>query len=208
MDGQEYLNQISATSKPAKKSMSGIFKSKFFIVGMVGIVGFIIIMIFGMILGSGKGGEKDVGYALKLHLDNTSEIIKTYQSDVRSSNLRSSSASLYGLLTNVDRELTTYLTEKYKIKENQIEKKINKKIVKEATEAKDALSTELFGAKINGILDRIYAHKMAYEISLLITEEGKMAEITKDTALKESLETSCRSLENLYESFSGFSETK
>ena len=209
MDGQEYLNQISAKSKPVKKSgKNSILSSKFFIVGMIGVVGLVLIMILGM-MGGEKGGEKNLCLEFKLHLDNTEEMIQKYQSSVRSSDLRSSSASLYGLLSNMNREVTTYLTEKYKFKDNKkYEKTVDKKILSRVTTAKEELDKELFSAKINGILDRIYAHKMAYEISVFIAEENRLIGEVKNDNLKGMLESSRQSLENLYRSFSEFSETK
>ena len=204
MEGQEYLNQISAANRPVKKSMGGIFSSKFFIVGMIGAIGLILIIIVGAIIGGNKKGEKDLGYALKLHLSNTSSIIQTYQSDIKSSDLRSSSASLYSVLTNTERDLTDYLTEKYNFREKDIEKSI----VEQATSEKDGIEAELFEAKINGILDRMYAHKMAYEISILMNEEVKIINSSKDESLKELLTTSYNSLGNLLTKFNGFSETK
>ncbi len=204
MEGQEYLNQISATNRPTTKAKGGLFSSKFFKLGMIGLIIFLLIAIFGAILGSGKGGEKELSFALKLHLDNTTSIITEYQPSVKSSILRSNSASLYGVLSNADKKLTDYITEKYDYKE----KNVNKKILSEAATAKDALSTELFNAKINGILDRIYAHKMAYEISLIMTEEAKIINMTKNDDLKEAFNSSYGSLENLYSKFNDYSETK
>jgi len=122
MDGQEYLNQISAQTRPVKKSgMGKIFSSKLFVVGMIGILLFIVIMIIGAVLSGGKGGGKTAMYELKLHVDNTSEVIQKYQPNVKSSDLRSSSASLYSILSNTSRDLTNYLTEKYKFKEKDID---------------------------------------------------------------------------------------
>ena len=70
------------------------------------------------------------------------------------------------------------------------------------------MESELFEAKINGILDRIYAHKMAYEVSMFLSEESDLMNLTKNEALKEALSSSYNSLENLYNSFNDFSETK
>ena len=65
MEGQEYLNQISADNRPVKTSkMSGIFSSKFFWVGVIGIALLIIIIIIGAALG---GNKKQVS---KLPIDN------------------------------------------------------------------------------------------------------------------------------------------
>ncbi len=203
MEGQEYLNRISADNRPIKKTKTnGIFSSKFFIVGMVGLIALMLIIIVGAILNGGKGGEKNLAFKLKLHFDNTEEIIQKYQPIVKSSDLRSSSASFYSILSNTNRDLTEYLTEKYNFKE----KSVDKNITEEATLAKDGLESELFEAKINGILDRIYAHKMAYEISLFTSEEAKIINTTNNTRLKELLTSSYDSLENLYDKFKDFSE--
>ena len=172
--------------------------------GLVGVVGLIIIIIIGSILGGNKGGEKNLSFALKLHLDNTAELISEYQTNVKSSNLRSSSASLYSILSNTNRELTDYITEKYDYKE----KSVDKKIADEATLARDGLEADLFEAKINGNLDRIYAHKMTYEITLFMNEEAKLINMSKNDNYKEILNRSYKSLETLYENFSSFSETK
>ena len=203
MEGQEYLNQISASNRPEKKSMKGIFSSKFFIVGMIGVVGLILILILGAILSGGKEDTKTSAYELKLHLDNVAEVVSSYQPNIKSSDLRSSSASLYSILTNTSRDLTDYLTEEYNFKEKDIEQKI----ITNATEAKEQLEAELFRAKINGILDRIYAHKMAYELSVLMSEEAKIIDMSKNDNLKEFLTSSYNSLGNLYTNFNDFSET-
>ena len=204
MEGQEYLNQISAMNRPEKKAKSnGILQSKFFLVGAIGVAIFVLLAIVGAVLGSGSGGEKNRSFALKLHLDNTAEVVQEYQASVKSSDLRSNSASLYSVITNTSRELTDYLTEKYDYKDSAVDKNL----VEEATLARDGLESELFEAKINGVLDRIYAHKMAYEIALLTAEETKIINSTGNTSLKELLANSYDSLDNLYTKFDDFSET-
>ena len=138
MDGQEYLNQISASNRPNKKSSNGIFSSKIFMGSVIGVGVLILIGIVVLLLGSGKGGEKDLSFALKLHLDNTSSIITEYQPRVKSSILRSSSSSLYTVLSNTNRELTEYITSKFKFKE----KDVKKDILNEATTSKESLDYE------------------------------------------------------------------
>lgn len=204
MQGQEYLNQISAENRPLKKNGKGIFHSKIFMASMIGLIILIVIIIIGSILSGSKDREKNLSLALKLHLDNTASVISKYQSQIKSSDLRSSSASFYSVLSNTSNELTDYLTKKYNYKE----KDIDKGLVDEATLSKDGLEADLFEAKINGILDRIYAHKMVYEISLFMNEESKLMSMTKDSDYKEILTKSYNSLNNLSGSFSNFSETK
>ncbi len=171
---------------------------------MIGLVLLIIIIIIGAVLGSNKGGEQNLGYQLKLHIDNTAEIINEYEPSVRSSELRSNGASLYGVLSNTSKELGDYLTEKYNLKD----KDVSEKIQTETSLNADGLSNDLFEAKINGILDRIFAHKMAYEITMITTEETKLYDTTSNETLKNLLNESYDSLMNLYNRFNDFSEAK
>ena len=205
MDGQEYLNKIAGDVRPAKKSRaSGLMGSPLMKVAAIGVVLILVVMVVGMALGSGKGGVEKQSTELLLHVDNTSAVISTYQSQLKSSTLRSLSASLAAILSNTSRDLTNYMTEKYNYKANSVDKNI----IEKATLSKDELDNVLFNAKINGVLDRIFAHKMAYEISLIKAEEASVHEIARDDALKTMLATSYDSLDNLYTQFSDFSETK
>ena len=108
------------------------------------------------------------------------------------------------ILADTSSKLNTYIAEKYG------DKAVGnaKNLAEEAKTTEDALESELFEAKINGILDRVYAHKMAYEISVFLSEEGKLYNSTKDENLQSILADSYNSLENLYSNFNDFSETK
>jgi len=202
MDSQSYLNEISSKVRPAKKSKLDFLKNKFVLVGIICVAGLILMAIVGAMLGGGKSGIKEQSIALKLRLDSTTEIISSYKSHVKSSALRSDSASLDGILSNTNRDLTNYLTDKYKFK------KADKKDQEKEDSHKEALNEELFEARINGILDRIYAHKMAYEVSLIMSMESKLYDAAKDDTLKEILNTSYDSLTVIYEKFENYSEAK
>ena len=206
MEGQEYLNQITESSKPVKKigEKKSFFSSRFMIVGAIGLAALLLIIILGSLLGGEKGGEKNLGTALILHIKNTSEEVQKYQPDVKSSELRSYSATLNGVLGDFEGRLTEYMVEKYGYKEN----KVDKKFLEEADAAKEELDSELFEAKINGILDRIFAHKMAYEITLIKNEELKFKNATKSDLLKSEIDTSVSSLDEVYENFNNYSEAK
>lgn len=207
MDGQEYLNQISASVRPEKKSSKmggGFMSSPIFKVLIVGVVALALIIIIGSLLSGGES-SLDKNLSLKLHIDNTMETISTYRGNLKSSNLRSSSVSLSSILSNTSRELGDYIAEKYP---SYKEGKEDEDIVEEATLHSDELNNTLFEAKISGTLDRIYAHKMAYEISLITTKEESLLASSRDDDLKNILETSYNSLANLYSNFSDFSETK
>lgn len=204
MDKQDYLDQISASVRPEKKSRLSLLSSPFFKVGAIGAIALIAIIFLGMLLGGGKETLRDQSYTLKLRLDNTLEVISNYQTYVKSSELRSNSASLYSILTNTNSGLSNYLVEKYDFKESSV----SDKIVSLVTEEKETLENELFEARINGNLDRIYAHKMAYEISMIATNESSIYNASRDETLREVVKTSYDSLNNLYNKFNDFSETK
>lgn len=205
MDGQEYLNQISAANRPAKapSKMGNILGSIYFKIGIGAVAALIVIMIIGAALGGG-GSAQDKLVAVKLRMDRTMEVIQDYQSSVKSSNLRSSSASLYGVLSNTNTQLTSYLADKY----SYTDKKADKNLTEEADLNAEELSGDLFEAKITGTLDRTYAHKMAYEISWFANQEVSLINSSKDENLKSILNTSYQSLDNLYDNFNDFSETK
>ncbi len=203
MDGQSYLNEISMANRPAPKSKMDFMKSKFFIVGAIGIIGLILIFIIGMVLGSGKTGVKEQSITLKVRLDNVSEIVKEYQPDIKSSELRSDSASLYSVMTNTSRELGEYLEAAYNFREKDISNKI-----KNTEDAhKEGLSSELFEAKINGLLDRTYTYKMVYEVSLITTMERRIYNLANNESLKNIMDSSITSLTNIYDALNSFSET-
>ncbi|MBQ3436842.1 hypothetical protein IJG26_02750 [Candidatus Saccharibacteria bacterium] len=204
MEGQDYLNQISAKARPIKKEKGGILSSKFFLVGAIGLIALILIIILGAIIGATKTDVKKLSSALELHINATTDVIKTYQPNLKSSQLRSDSASLNSVLSDTHKRLTDYMTEKYEYKSN----KADKKLIEEADTQKDALGNELFEAKINGHLDKVFAQKMAYEITVIMSEEERIYRAAGNETLQGILETSYDSLKILYDKFNEFSEAK
>lgn len=209
MDKQEYLNQISESNRPVNSNngiLGKLFSSKFFWVGIIAVVAFILIAIVGAVLKGSKGSLKTDSYTLQIRINNTMSVINSYQKLVKSSILRSDSASLNSVLSNTNRDLGNYLGEKYALKSEDITKALGSKVVDGLDQEKQALEAELFNAKINGNLDRIYAHKMAYEILVIMNDESKIYNSNSDDTLKNIMVTSYNSLENLYNKISNFSE--
>ena len=206
MDSQDYLDQISRTARPPKQQkggIGGILTSKWFKWGLVALGLLIVIVLFGSMLGN-KESLEDKCVDLKLRLDGTSEAISEYQENIKSSLLRSLSASLKGVFTNTSTNLNNYMAEKYGYEDGK-----EKEAVREAAElTRDELMNELFEAKINGLLDRVFAHKMALEIYSVMSDETSIANSSEDESLKSALSTSYDSLNNLYTQFNDFSETK
>ncbi len=203
MDKQEYLNEISSDIGHLQSSNNKTFlSSKIFLISIIGIAGFILIAITGAIIGGSTISLKDRIATLILHIDNTTEIIEKYQSNLKSSDLRSYSSSLRGIFQNTSRNLTEYSSSKYNFKPKEIKKSIQE----EETSVKDALDSDLFKAKINGRLDRIYADKMAYEISFVLSHENQILKNASDSSLKDIVTTSRESLSVLYDNFNNFSD--
>ena len=199
------MRQLTSEVRPAKKpgKAAGILSSKIFMVCAIGLIALIIIIIIGAILGTNKGDKKTLAFELALHLNNTEEVIQNHQPNIKSSTLKSASASLSSVLSDTYSKLEGYLVEKY----NFDLKKAGEKITEEATLHKDGLEADLFEAKINGILDKVYANKMVYEISLFMAEEAKLSNKASDEVLQEILTTSYNSLGQLYDEFNNFSGT-
>ena len=202
MDGQNYLNKISQEARPVKTEKGFLKSPKFF-----GIIGALIAIFVIIIVGSSLGGEsiKEQGISFKFYIDGISEVIGEYQDYIKSPKLRSSSAALGAVLSSTSKNITSYLTDKYDFKEDSGS---YPKLREEANLSKDTLLNDMFNAKISGTLDRIYAYKMAYEISLIMNEEADIYDRTSDDALKTMIDTSYDSLENLYKDFDDFSESK
>ena len=204
MDGTEYLEQISSTVRPDKKPKFNFMSSLIFKLAIGAVIVFIALAIIGGILSGGKADIKEQTISLNLHISNTLSTISEYKSNLKSSDLRSSSASLYSVLSNTNRDLDEYISKKYSVKSGSE----GKKLKDEAKLHNDELVNSLFEAKITGTLDRIFAHKMAYEISLITTKETSIYNASGDGTLKTILESSYNSLENLYDRFNDFSEIK
>ncbi|MBQ2661017.1 hypothetical protein IJF93_03035, partial [Candidatus Saccharibacteria bacterium] len=109
MDNKEYLKQISGQVRPAKSSKMSFLKSPIVKIAGIAIIVMVVIIIFSSIISAGKPSLENQNISLKLHIDNTLEIISEFQPSVKSSDLRSSSSSLYAVLSNTSRELGTYL---------------------------------------------------------------------------------------------------
>ena len=156
-------------------------------------------------MGGSKGPDnKSRVLALVLHIDNTREVINEYQSKVKSSNLRSYSASLNTILSDTSNKLNNYATEILKAQS----KDLSEKTTEEENLIKDELINTLFEAKITGRLDRTYAYEMAQEISSIAERESQILKSTSKDDLKAILESSYNSLSVLYDEFDNYLQSK
>ena len=132
-----------------------------------------------------------------LHIDNTNNSVDTYRENLKSSALRSYSASLNSVLSDTSNKLTAFATSAYEYKP----KNVDPKVVAAATTAAQELNDELFVAKINGSLDNMYDLKMVYEISTIMTQEEAILAATKNEDLTGILSPSLESLSTIYKNF-------
>lgn len=202
MDNQAYLDQISA--KPIKAASAPDFlHSKFLYIILGGIVAFILIMLLGAVMNSGENTQTKCE-KLYLHTENLSQIINDFQPSIKSSQLRSDSTSFHSILSNVALINTNFLTKNYDFKKNNI----NGKLKTNEDELYAELNNDLFDAKINGLLDRTYARKMAHEVAIIRTYIKDIVSKTKDQDFKNELSRFNDSLDVLENAFDSFSETK
>ncbi len=172
------------------------------------VVLFILLAVIGGVLSGSKSSPKQKIYAFNMHIDNTAEVFDEFRNKVKSSELRSYYTTLSSLLVNVRGQLDSYLSSKNNGKNEDAKKILGEKKIEQLTLERDDLENELFEAKINGNLDRVYENKMTYEIATLMNEESEIAKSSSDESLKSIMEGSYTSLENLYNQMSNFSESK
>ena len=207
MDSQDYLDQISQSNRPTGPSgIMKIISSKYFKWGMAALALLIIIMIVGSMLGRGVT-MREKCRDLKLRLEETEKVMEEYQQYIKSSSLRSLSASLRGVYANTATQLNNFMISAYG-SGSESESKKDAAAAETAAFNAEVLADELFGAKINGLLDRTFAHKMALEIYSVASDEKGIVNSTNEAELKNILSSSYDSLNNLYTQFNEFSETR
>lgn len=202
MNNVDYLNQISASTKPTTKSNS-LLSSKPLIIGLIAAAVLSIIIIIVGIINNNSTSDTSLLTQLGLRLDNLNAAIETYNPHIKSSSLRSSGVSLASVLESTSLNLKPIL-EQEKIDLD----KADKKVLESETTLSDSFNNSLEAGKLNGILDRTYASEMALQISLLISLESELYNHTKDDSLKSILSSSFDNLKTLYPNFNDFSDTK
>lgn len=184
MNNLEYLNQISQETRPVKSqksnSMSLIIK-----IAVGGIAAFLFIMFLGIALNAGKTSPTDLTKQLYVRTTNLNTALGTYNRALKSSQLRAIGTSLNGVLTSASASLTGYLAPA-----DDKEASLNppEKLLETETTTITELDTALNNAKLNGILDRVYANQIHLQVSLLITFISQLEQRTKDTDLLEILD--------------------
>lgn len=179
MNNLEYLNQISQETRPTstKKSnpLSLVIK-----IAVGGIAAFLFIICVGVVLNAGKSSPTDLTKQLYVRTANLNTTLTTYNKSLKSSQLRAIGTSLNGVLTGASASLSNYL-----LPEGGEKGDLNppEKLLATETTTDEELNTALNNAKLNGILDRVYANQIQLQVSLLIAFISQLAPRTKDSAL-------------------------
>lgn len=208
MDGQDYLDQISATTAPSgpasKFDLKNIMSSKLFRIIGASVILLILLIIVGNILSSAANKGRNLAEQLEVRLTNLTAMLdedcNTYLKDA---NLRSYNSSLSGILKNTDTQLTEYLTEAYDF----TTKNIPAGIQEEETDYIEALKAELEEARLNGLYDRTYINSISTEINLIIALEENILERISSEKLIDILEQSISSLTSILESYENFNNS-
>lgn len=204
MDNMAYLQQISSTSKP-KTGAGGKFKFNPLWLIPVGVI--IVVMIFVGVISSMLGGvqdkEKDLTFQASARAQALVQIIRTNNTYVKSSDLRTMATSLSTVLTDTDRDLVAVLRSDFNYDS------VNKEtlpFMAEETELITNLEVSLTDAQLNGILDRVYVRELNLQIALLLSIESEALARTERPALQEVLTKSINSLQNLQTQFTEYTD--
>ena len=209
MNNKDYLNQIASETRPLTAKAPGFFGNtlnlsmkQLKIFGIIAIA-ITIILFIAMAASSGdKNSERDYVDEAYLRTKDLSAVIDEYRTKIRSSELRSMAMSLKSLLTEANYNLSTSLTDDFGAKSVEKPAKASTSTNEDAIigELKDSLES----ARLNAILDRVFAREFTYQISLLISLETTIINRTKKEPLKSSLTTSRTNLQAMHEQFDNF----
>lgn len=186
MNNIEYLNQISQSTRPTKpaSSNSDLFKLIAKILG-IAILAFVALLIIGSAIGSAKSKTTDLTRQIYLRSNNLNSILTTHNKQLKSSQLRSIGTSLAGVLTGGTNQIEVYLSSTGDSKKSNDAKALtpSESLLASETELLNTLDTDLTNARLNGILDRVYANQIQLQVSLLISLCSELIDRTNDENL-------------------------
>lgn len=177
MNNLEYLNTIAKDTRPSKPAKSGVSGSTILKIALGGLALFIILLIFGSALGNKSSKSLNLTKQLLSRTTTVNEITARYGKSLKSSQLRAISLSLGSVLTGAENQLKSYFTEK------DIASKLSEETATSESNFIANLDQTLTNAKLNGILDRIYANQLQLQVSLLLSLVSQTLSRTKDESL-------------------------
>lgn len=210
MNNKDYLDKIASEARPLTASAPGFLGSALHlsmkqlkIIG-IAIAAIFLVLIIAMIASSGnKNTERDYVDTAYLRTKDLSKVIDDYRTKIRSSELRSMTMSLKSVLLETNYALSSTLTNNFEAKNPDTPEK--ESTATDETAIIGELTASLEEARLNALLDRVFAREYTYQISLLISLETDIINRTKIDLLKSSLTSSRSNLETLHEQFDNFS---
>ena len=184
-----YLDEIAGPQKQTGMS------NKLFLGIIAGAV--LIIVIFFIALFSGGDSKAISTERLALRLQTLQKVSDGTHKNLKDSKLRALNSRLITQLTNTNRDIAAPL----KAAGINI-KKTDKKLT--AQENGEKLTKKLEDARLNGMLDRVYANEMSHELETSAIMMENLFKSTKSKSLKKFLEDSYDDLSALQKEFEDY----
>lgn len=193
----DYLNQI-APQAPKKGMLNSTPKKILFFLGLALIVVIALVVIVNMITGAQRGPAEQ----LAARLTNTATIAEAAQSNLKSSQLRSTNSNLRVYFTNINRDISTQLA-----KTGINTEKISGSVAEKETAASTAITDRLEDARLNAQYDRTYAREMSYQLEMTLALIQQLYSSTNSTSLQEFLKNAYDNLLPIQKGFAEFNQT-
>ena len=204
MDNLEYLNKISQSNRPVKRSIrqSNPKTSLIIKLSVAGVVLFFLLMALGSLLGNLGTKSKELTKQVYVRTTNLNSVITTYNRSLKSSRLRAIGSSLTSVLTNASNQLSAYLAGDGKDKNALVPS--DTKVTESEAAVIQELNNSLNNAKLNGVLDRYYDNQIGLQVSLLMAQVSELLARTKDPDLTAILTNFHSSLETIHQSIEAY----
>ena len=205
MDNLEYLQQISQSNRPsapAKQSRIPIALIGKILLGIIVVIA--LIAGISVLANNSSNKSEDLTQQFYLRVNNINQVATNYTRQLKSSQLRSINVSLTGALTNTSNQLSGYAaTHNEDGKKDPLAPK--EEVLAAEAAAINGLNTTLTNAKLNGILDRIYANQIHLQVSLLLSMASELSNRTDDADLLQILAQFTSSLSVIEQSLDNYS---
>ncbi|MBR1795935.1 hypothetical protein IJ765_01575 [Candidatus Saccharibacteria bacterium] len=213
MNNMDYLNQISADTRPAKQTSGSLFDGlpipaqlvKWLIIALVGVF---FVIIIAAILSNQKDPERDLIDRINQRSNNLMTVINTYNPKIKSSSLRAISSNVSSVLTYTQSQTSTILQNYYGVedKKGKNGSAPNQALIDEETAYAEAINATLETARIEATLDRTYHRILTREVGYFLSLEADLLSRTKKQDLITVLQDSSGNLDSIYAQLADFSD--
>lgn len=208
MDKLEYLNQISQSTRTTAKptGFAAFLANNSLILKILigGLVAFAILVGVGTLINNGNATSVDLSKQLYTRIENVNKTISTYNRNLKSSQLRSITSSLTGTLTGTGAQLKSYLETTYSEEKDPLA--LPESLAASEAAADTTLNDTLNTAKLNGLLDRVYASQVLLQVNLLLSLTSELAARDKDPTLYQILNSFYGNLTTIRQSLNSYSD--